>query len=201
MPTLYAWGTPNGHKPLVLLEELGVPYDLMKIDIGAGAQKEPAYLALNPNGRIPAFVDDDGVRVFESGAILLHLAEKHGAFLPKDAQGRAAALSWLFWQMGGVGPMFGQAGHFRLLKEPIPYAINRYTDEVKRLYAVLDARLAEAPYLAGDDYSIADIATFLWVRSPAYFGLDFSGLPNVARWVNANAARPAVKRALAVPFP
>jgi GST-like protein len=201
MLDLYTWGTPNGLKPIVLLEELGAPYDLKRIDISAGEQHAADYLAINPNGKIPAMVDGDaGVTLFESGAILHYLAEKHGRFLPKAADAKARAMAWLFFQVGAVGPMFGQAGHFASKGDDQAYAKKRYADEVKRIYGVLDKRLGEAPFLAGDDYTIADIATFTWVRKPDYFGLSLDAFPNVARWVGVIGEREAVKRALAVKF-
>lgn len=198
-PVLYAWGTPNGQKPLLLLEELGIPYDLVKVNIGTGAQRDPEYLKLNPNGRIPSLRDGE-TGVWESGAILLYLAERHGRFLPTEPQARLDAISWLFWQMGGLGPMAGQAFHFRLREEKIPYAIERYTDEVRRLLGVMETRLAEVPYLAGE-YSIADIASFPWVRGAPRIGLDLEAYPSVRRWLAAIEERPAVQRMLAVSFP
>jgi GST-like protein len=199
MIELYTWTTPNGVKPIILLEELGVPHRLIPIDIGKGAQKEESYLRINPNGKIPAMVDPEGgpITVFESGALLIYLAEKHGKFLATSGQPRAAALEWLFFQVGGVGPMMGQLGHFRGAKREDTYALERYTSEVLRLAQVLEGRLAGQEYLAGD-YSIADIATFPWVRAlPLYFGIDLAAYPHIARWVDAIAARPAVVRALA----
>jgi GSH-dependent disulfide-bond oxidoreductase len=193
MLKLYTWTTPNGIKPLIMLEELGEPYETHWIDIGKGAQHEPAFLAINPNAKIPALVDD-GLAVFESGAILIHLAEKFGRFLPNSAQERAQALQWLFFQVGGVGPMFGQLGHFLHAKESIPYAIERYSSESKRLYGVLDKRLAEASYLAGD-YGIADMATFGWAAAYARLQIDIALFPNVKRWVDQIGERPAVQRA------
>lgn len=198
-PTLYTWGTPNGQKPLILLEELGIPYDLVRIDISTGAQKAPEYVALNPNGRIPALVDEKGLRVWESGAVLLHLAETHGRFLPTDAQARLDTLSWLFWQVGGPGPMLGQTFHFRMRDEKIPYAIERFTDESLRLYTVLESRLASVPYLAGE-YSIADIANFTWMRNGPRMGIDMTRFPHTQRWIQAIEERPAVKRALEIKF-
>ncbi|MDP2311876.1 MAG: glutathione S-transferase N-terminal domain-containing protein [Pseudomonadota bacterium] len=199
-PILYAWGTPNGLKPVLLLEELGIPYELVKVDIRAGEQKRPEYLAVNPNGKIPALVDGER-HVWESGAILLYLAEKHGRFLPTEPQARLDAIAWLFWQMSGVGPMFGQAFHFRMRDEQIPYATARYADECKRLLGVMEARLAEVPYLAGAEYSIADISTFTWVRNAPRLGLDLADFPNTRRWLADIEARPAVGRMLAVTFP
>jgi GST-like protein len=201
MLDLYTWGTPNGLKPIVLLEELGVPYELKRINIAAGEQRAPDYLAINPNGKIPAMVDGDaGVTLFESGAILHYLAEKHGRFLPTAADAKARTMAWLFFQVGAVGPMFGQAGHFASKGDDQAYAKQRYTDEVKRIYGVLDQRLGEAKFLAGDEYTIADIATFTWVRKPDYFGLTLDTFPHVARWVGVLGERPAVQRALAVKF-
>lgn len=201
---LYAWSTPNGYKPILLLEELGVPYELIPIDIGKGQQHTPEFLRVNPNGKIPALIDEPGegqpaVSIFESGAILVYLAEKTGRFLPAEGPARYQTLSWLMFQMGGVGPMLGQAGHFLRASEKIPYAIERYVNEARRLYGVLDGRLGEAEYLGGE-YSIADIATFPWVRQPQYFTLSLDEFPNVKRWVEAIAARPAVVRALAAKF-
>lgn len=198
MLTLYTWTTPNGFKPLILLEELGLPHNVVPVNIGQGEQHRHDYLRINPNGKIPALVDEEGGQrtvVFESGAILIYLAEKAGRLLPKEGPGRYEALAWLMFQMGGIGPMLGQAGHFLRLPEKIPYAIERYTSEARRLYGVLDGRLGEAEYLAGD-YSIADIATFPWVRNPAFFGLSIEQWPNVLRWIEAIGARPAVQRAL-----
>lgn len=201
MLELFTWGTPNGLKPLLLLEELGVPFRLRPIDLTKGEQRAPAYLAINPNGKIPSLVDDEaGVTLFESGAILQYLAEKHGRFLPAAADARARTMAWLFFQVGAVGPMFGQAGHFASRGDDQAYAKQRFGDEVARLYGVLDRRLGEAPYLAGDEYTIADMATFFWVRDPARFGLRLEALPHVARWVADLAARPAVRRTLDVHF-
>jgi GSH-dependent disulfide-bond oxidoreductase len=202
MLKLHTWTTPNGYKPIIMLEELGLPHELIPVNIGKGAQHDPAYLKLNPNGRIPTLIDEEGERrtvIFESGAILFYLAEKTRELLPTEGDGRYQAMSWLMFQMGGVGPMLGQAGHFLRASEKIPYAIDRYVNETRRLYGVLDGRLGEAEYLAGD-YSIADIATFPWVQKPQFFGLSLDEFPNVKRWVEAIAARPAVQRALAVMF-
>jgi GST-like protein len=201
---VWTWPTPNGHKVHIALEELGLPYKVVPVNIGAGEQFSPEFLAINPNHRIPAIVDPDGpggqpLRIFESGAILIHLAEKAGKLIPKDAVGRVACLQWLMFQMGGVGPMFGQYGHFNnYAPEKIPYAIDRYGKEVKRLHGVLEKRLSEAEYLAGDEYSIADIATFPWLRFPERRGIDFTDFPSVRRWHDAIAARPAVQRGVAV---
>ena len=200
MIDLYAWGTPNGIKPLIMLEELGEKYELKRVDISKGEQKTDAYLAINPNGKIPSLVDHDAkVTLFESGAILHYLAEKYGRFLPTDAPAKARAMAWLFFQVGGVGPMFGQAGHFAK-REDSDYAKKRYFDETARLYGVLEKRLTQATFLAGDDYSIADIATFPWVRNPSYFGLSLDAFPALSDWVHRIAERPAVQRALAVKF-
>lgn len=197
---LYTWGTPNGLKPVILLEELGVPYTLKPINIGKGDQHEPAFRAINPNGKIPAMVDDEAsVTIFESGAVLQYLAEKYGRFLPTTTADRMQAMSWLFFQVGGVGPMFGQANHF-ITRDDSPYAKKRYLDEVERLYAVLDKRLGEAPFLAGTEYSIADIATWTWVRDPTRLGLSLDKWPHVAAWAARIAERPAVQRTLAIKF-
>jgi len=204
MIDLYTWGTPNGRKASIALEELALPYKVHPIDIGKGDQFKPEYLAINPNGKIPSIVDPDGpdgkpISVFESGAILIYLAEKTGKLLPKDARGRSVAIQWLMFQMGGVGPMFGQAHHFRrFAPEKIPYAVDRYTNETKRLYGVLDRRLKDAEFLAGD-YSIADIATYPWVARHEWQGVSLTEFPSVKRWFDALSARPAVARGMAVP--
>ncbi len=205
MIELHSWPTPNGHKVHIMLEETGLSYEVHPVDIGAGAQFDPAFLAISPNNKIPAIVDRDGpggrpISLFESGAILLYLAEKTGKLLPADPYGRWSAVEWLMFQMGSIGPMFGQLGHFKnYAPEKIPYAIERYTNEVGRLHRVLDRRLAAAPYLAGSDYSIADIAVWPWVRSASSKGEKIAAdLPNVRRWYAAIDARPAVQRGLAV---
>ena len=163
MPTLYAWSTPNGYKPLILLEELGLHYDLVRVDLTAQEQKTEAFLAINPNGKIPVLYDDlADLTITESGAMMLYLAEQHGRFVPSDARGRAATLSWLFFQMASVGPMMGQAAHFKSRQETSPYAWERYHDESRRILGVLDQRLADVPFLAGEAYSIADMATWPW---------------------------------------
>jgi GSH-dependent disulfide-bond oxidoreductase len=204
MIDLYTWTTPNGFKVSIALEELGLPYTVHPVHIGAGEQFKAEFLAFSPNNKIPAIVDHDGPSgrpfpIFESGAILLYLAEKAGALLPKEPEARWVAVQWLMFQMGGIGPMLGQTHHFRsYAPEKIPYAIDRYTNEAKRLYGVLDKRLAQVPFLAGD-YSIADIATFPWLRNPEGQGVDLAQYPHVARWREAIAARPAVVRGLAVP--
>ncbi len=201
MIDLYAWTTPNGYKPLILLEELGLEYRLYPINIGKGQQHTPGFLRINPNGKIPALVEGAGtadqIVVFESGAILIHLAEKAGRFLPTSGQPRATVLSWLMFQMGGVGPMFGQLGHFMMAKEQIEYALNRYRKETERLYTVLDGRLAEAEYLGGE-YSIADIATYPWAGALDRFGIPRESYPNVARWLDKVGERPAVAKAMGI---
>ena len=200
---VWTWPTPNGHKVHIALEELGLPYEVVPVNIGAGEQFRPEFLAITPNHRIPAIVDADGpggarVELFESGAILIYLAEKTGKLLPQHPAARLAALQWLMFQMGGVGPMFGQWNHFATYApEKIPYAIARYTNEVRRLHGVLETRLAQAEFLAGE-YSIADIATFPWIRNPAGRGIDLAEFPSVQRWHDAIAARPAVQRGVAV---
>jgi GST-like protein len=199
--TLYTAATPNGWKASIMLEELGLPYTVRSLDLGKLEQKEPWFLALNPNGRIPALVDHEAgdFAIFESGAILLYLAEKAGRLIPNDPKGRSTVTQWLMFQMGGVGPMMGQANVFvRYAPEKIPYAIDRYQKESRRLLEVLDRRLAEVPYLAGE-YSIADIATYPWVRGHAWAELDVSGLDHLHAWLARCGERPAVQRGLAVP--
>jgi GST-like protein len=204
MIDLYTWTTPNGRKASVMLEECGLAYNVHKIDIGKGDQFKPEFLAVNPNGKIPAIVDGDGpggkpISVFESGAILIYLAEKTGSkLLPADPRQRYAVLQWLMFQMGGVGPMFGQAHHFiRFAPEKVPYGIERYSKETRRLYGVMDKRLVEATYLAGE-YSIADIATYPWVARHEYHEVNLADFPNVKRWFDAISARPAVVKGMAV---
>ena len=202
---LYTWTTPNGRKASIALEELDLDYNVHPINIGKGDQHQPAFLAISPNNRIPAIVDPEGpdgapISVFESGAILLYLAEKTGRLMPTDARARVKAMEWIMWQMGGFGPMLGQAHHFRrFAKEQIPYAIERYTNESKRLYRVLNGRLAEAPYLAGDDYSMADIITYPWAARHEWHGVDLAKFPEVERWFGALSERPAVQLGMAVP--
>jgi len=204
MIELYTWTTPNGRKISVMLEELGLPYRVHPIDISKGEQFKPDYLALNPNGKIPTIVDPAGpsgrsIAVFESGAILIYLAEKTGKFLSSDPRARIEALEWLMFQMGGVGPMFGQTHHFlRAAPEPVPYAIERYQKETRRLYGVLDQRLSEAEFLAGE-YSIADIATYPWVARHEWQKVALEEFPHVARWYDAIGGRPAVMRGMRVP--
>jgi GST-like protein len=202
MIKLFFWPTPNGHKITLALEETGLPYRLQPIHIGKGEQFAPEFLAFSPNNRIPAITDyaPDGaaapVSLFESGAILLYLAEKTGQLLAPDPAGRREALQWLFWQIGGLGPMAGQANHFcRYAPEPVPYAIDRYTREAKRLYGVLDRRLSDRPFVAGDDYSIADIAIYPWIVQHELHRQCLDEHPNVHRWWKSVAARPATVRA------
>jgi GST-like protein len=201
MIDLYTWGTPNGHKIHIMLEETGLTAKVHPVDIGAGEQFKPDFLKISPNNKIPAMVDSEGpdgkpIAIFESGAILIYLAEKTGQLLPKNLHDRHIALQWLMFQVGGIGPMFGQCYHFRSsAPERISYAIDRYTNEVGRLAAVLEKRLALVPYLAGD-YSIADIATWPWVKGLTNFGFDFADFPAILRWKKAIAERPAVQRGL-----
>jgi len=204
MIDLYTWTTPNGRKISIMLEEAGLPYRVHPVNIGKDDQFKPDYLKINPNGKIPSIVDPEGpdgkpMSVMESGAILIYLADKTGKLLAKSGRDRYVALQWLMFQMGGVGPMFGQTHHFlRAAKEPVPYAIERYTKEKDRLYGVLDKRLGEAKYLAGE-YSIADIATYPWVARYEWHKTDLNAYPNVKRWFDAIGARPEVKRGMAVP--
>ncbi len=203
MIDLYTAATPNGWKASIALEEMAVPYTLHALRLDKLEQKEPAFLAINPNGRIPAIVDRDAgdFAVFESGAILLYLAEKTGKFLPADAKGRSRVVQWLMFQMGGVGPMQGQANvFFRYAPEKIPFAISRYQNETRRLYEVLDRRLGEAEFLAGD-YSIADMATWPWVSIHEWAGVAIDGLDRLQRWIKTVGERPAVQRGRAVPAP
>ncbi|MBE0530192.1 MAG: glutathione S-transferase N-terminal domain-containing protein [Rhodospirillales bacterium] len=201
MIDLYAWPTPNGFKISILLEETGLPYRVIPVDIGKGDQFKPDFLKISPNNKMPAIVDTDGpdgrpYPLFESGAILMYLAEKTGRFMPADVAGRYRVVEWLMFQMGGIGPMLGQAHHFRrYAPEKIPYAVDRYTNEAKRLYGVLDRRLGEVEYVAGD-YSIADMATFPWLRKPEGQGQNIDDFPNVKRWFAAINARPAVQKGL-----
>ena len=203
MIDLYTAATPNGWKVSIALEELGLPYQVHPIRLEKLEQKEPWFLALNPNGRIPAIVDrsNGDFPVFESGAILIYLAERTGRLLPLEPKPRSLVLQWLMFQMGGLGPMQGQANvFFRYAPEKIQYAIERYQNETRRLYAVVDARLADNEYLAGE-YSIADIATWPWVSIHAWAGLEIGDLPNLARWLEAVGKRPAVQKGRAVPAP
>ncbi len=204
MLDLYFWTTPNGYKVTILLEELGLPYNVIPVRIGKGEQFAPDFLKISPNNKIPALIDHcsfDGkpLALFESGAIMMYLAEKAGfRFMPADARLRYGVVQWLMFQMAGIGPMLGQAHHFRrYAKEPIPYAIERYTGEAARLYRVLDRRLGEAEFLAGD-YSIADMAVYPWLRPHKWQGQDIAAWPHLQRWYNTVRARPAVQRGLAV---
>lgn len=202
MLNLYLWTTPNGRKPLIMLEELGVEYNMIPVRLN-GEQKKPEYIAINPNGRIPSLVDqpDDGgepITVFESGAILIYLAEKFGKFLASEEPIRSTTMQWVMFQMGGIGPMFGQVGHFRGAPEHIPYAINRYLKESQRLYGVLEIRLAQAEYLAGDEYTIADMITYPWVYNLKKYEIDPVEFPNVKRWVDLVGSRPAVEKAMGI---
>jgi GST-like protein len=201
MIDLYSAATPNGHKVSIALEELALPYTLHALDLKQNQQKEPWFLAINPNGRIPAIVDraEDDFAVFESGAILIYLAEKTGQLMPQHLKGRSTVIQWLMFQMGGIGPMMGQANVFyRYFPEKIQPAIDRYQGESKRLFRVLDARLKEHEYLAGD-YSIADIANWAWVRTHNWSGVTVDDLPNLQRWLEAIRIRPAVQKGLAMP--
>ena len=204
MIDLYTWTTPNGRKVSIVLEELGLPYRVHAIDIGKGDQFKPEYIAINPNSKIPAIVDSDGpggapLRMMESGAILIYLADKTGKLLPHSGSARYAALEWLMFQMGGVGPMFGQTHHFlRAARESVPYAIERYTQETRRLYGVLNERLKRRDHLA-DGYSIADIATYPWIARHEWHQVDLADFPNVKRWFDALSARPAVQKGMKVP--
>jgi GSH-dependent disulfide-bond oxidoreductase len=205
MIDLYTWTTPNGRKVSIMLEECGLPYRVHKIDIGKGEQFAPEYLKINPNGKIPGIVDPDGpdgkpIAMMESGAILVYLAGKIGRFLPKSARGKYEALQWLMFQMGGVGPMFGQAHHFmRAKKDEVPYGTERYGNEAKRLYGVMDRQLEKNRFLSGGEYTIADIATYPWVARHEWHRVDLGEFPNVKRWYDAIGARPAVARGMAVP--
>ncbi len=201
MIDLYYWTTPNGHKTTMFLEEAGLPYTLCPVNISAGEQFAPAFLAVSPNNKIPAIVDhapvDGGapLSVFESGAILQYLAEKTGRFLPAGVRGRTEVMEWLFWQMGGLGPMLGQNHHFvQYAPEPLPYAIERYVKEAERLYGVLDDRLADREFLAGE-YSIADVACYPWIVPHRRQRVDIGEFPNVKRWFDAIRMRPATQRA------
>lgn len=202
MIQFYTWSTPNGIKVSIMLEEADIPYKLIPINIGAGDQFGPEFLRISPNNKIPAIVDPQGPEgkpfsLFESGAILMYLAEKHNILMPLDTAKRYTVIQWLMFQMGGVGPMLGQAHHFRhYAPEKIPYAVDRYTKEAGRHYGVINKRLGEAPYLAGDEYSIADIATFPWIRSYKRQGQELDDFPNVKRWFEEINSRPAVQRGI-----
>ena len=201
---VYYWPTPNGWKVTILLEELGAPYNVIPINIGKGEQFKPEFLKISPNNRMPAIVDHEPLggggplSIFESGAILEYLAEKHGKFLPKDTRGKYEVLQWLYWQMGGLGPMSGQCNHFRhYAADKIAYGINRYTDEVNRLYGVMNTRLADREYLAGD-YSVADMASWPWLVPYERMGQDLNEFPHLKRWFDTMKARPGVERGYAV---
>ena len=204
MIEVLTWPTPNGHKVHVMLEECALPYRVTPVDIGAGDQFQPQFLAVSPNNKIPAITDPDGpdgkpISLFESGAILLYLAAKTGKFLPATDRERFEVLQWLMFQIGSVGPMLGQAHHFRIYApEPITYAIDRYSNEAKRLYGVIDKRLARSPFLGGREYSIADIATFPWLRSWENQGVTLSDYPHLEKWYETIAARPVVQRGVQV---
>jgi GST-like protein len=202
MIELHYWPTPNGHKVTMLLEEAGLEYRILPVDIGRGEQFRPEFLRIAPNNRMPAIVDHDPsdggapVSLFESGAILLYLAEKTGRFVPTDLRGRAEVLQWLFWQMGGLGPMAGQNHHFsQYAPEKLPYAIDRYVNETNRLYGVLDRRLADREFVAGADYTIADMASYPWIVPHERQGQDLNDTPNLKRWFEAIKARPGTVRA------
>ena len=204
MIDVYSWPTPNGHKVHIMLEETGLKYRVHGINIREGDQFKADFLKISPNNRIPAIVDQNGpggkpLSLFESGAILLYLASKTGKLLPADLHARWTCVQWLMWQMGGIGPMFGQAHHFRSYsREKLQYPIERYTKESNRLVRILDRQLGDAAYAAGDEYTIADIAIFPWMRNPERRGIDFNEYPNVKRWFDELGARPAVKRGLQV---
>lgn len=202
---LYFWSTPNAYKVSILLEEIAMPYTVIPVHIGKGEQFQADFLKISPNNKIPAIVDDDGpdgqaLALFESGAIMMYLAEKAGSdLLPTNRREYYAVMQWLMFQMSGVGPMLGQAHHFRkYAPERIEYAVDRYTKEAQRLYRVLDQRLSESEYLAGDRYSLADIATYPWLRPYKWQGQDIAEWPHLQRWYSAIRARPAVQRGLAV---
>jgi GST-like protein len=204
MIEVYSWATPNGHKVHIMLEECGLPYRVHPVDIGQGDQFKPEFLAISPNNKIPAIVDPDGpdgapMSLFESGAILIYLAAKAGKLMPQSTRGKYEVLQWLMFQMGGVGPLLGQAHHFRIYApEKIPYAIDRYTNEARRLYRVMDKQVAHTKYIAGPEYSIADIAIFPWLRSWKNQGIDWADYPHLKGWFDEIAARPAVQRGVAV---
>lgn len=205
MIDLYTWTTPNGRKVSIMLEELGLDYRVHPVNIGKGEQFQPDFLKISPNNRIPAIVDGDGpggkpFALFESGAILIYLADKTGRFYPSEPVAHYTTLQWVMWQMGGFGPMLGQAHHFRrAAPEPIPYAIDRYVNEAKRLYGVIDKRLGEAEYLGGAEYTIADIVTYPWAARHEWHAVDLGEFPNVQRWYDQVGARPAVQRGMAIP--
>ena len=205
MIDLYTWTTPNGRKVSIMLEECGLPYNIHKIDIGKGDQFTPEFVAINPNSKIPAIIDSNGpdgkpITLFESGAILVYLAQHYQKLLPPDWRQLYHVFEWLMFQMGGVGPMFGQTHHFlRAAPEQVPYAINRYKKETDRLYGVMDKELATREFLAGNVYSIADIATYPWVARHEWHKTDLNQFPNIKRWFEEIGKRPAVQRGMAVP--
>jgi GST-like protein len=204
---LYTWSTPNGRKVSIMLEELALPYNVHPIDIGKGDQFGAEFVAIDPNSKIPAIVDSEGpdgkpYALFESGAILLYLADKTGRFLPQKKAGRFESIQWLMFQMGGVGPMFGQVHHFlRAAPEPVPYAIERYSKETRRLYGVMDKHFANHEWLAAGEYSVADMATYPWVARHEWHKVELADFPNVKRWFDAIGSRPAVQRGMQVPTP
>jgi len=204
MIEVYSWPTPNGHKVHIMLEECSLPYRVIPVDIGAGNQFQASFLAISPNNKIPAIIDPDGpdgkpISLFESGAILLYLSGKTGKLLPIATRAKYEVLEWLMFQMGGVGPMLGQAHHFRIYApEKIEYAVNRYTNEARRLYGVMNKRLAASTYIGGPEYSIADIAIFPWLRSWKNQGIDWNDFPHLKGWFDEVAKRPAVQRGLEV---
>ena len=204
MINLYSWATPNGHKVHIMLEECGLAYRAIPVNIGSGEQFSPAFLTISPNNKIPALIDPDGpdgqpISLFESGAILLYLAAKTGRWLPEDLRERWEVLQWLMFQMGGLGPMLGQAHHFRIYApEKLPYAVERYTNEARRLYGVLDKRLAKSRYIGCGEYSVADIAVFPWLRSWKNQGIDWADYPHLKGWFDEIAGRPAVQRGVEV---
>ena len=200
MIDVYTWTTGNGRKIPIFLEEAGLAYRLHMVDVNNGEQWKPEFVAINPNSKIPAIIDEDGpggkpLTLFESGAILIYLAEKTGKFIPKDPADRYLTIQWVMFQMANIGPLLGQTHHFRAKAPDNTYGVKRYTDEATRLWKVLDKRLGEAPYLAGTDYTIADMATYVWLRNPKNQGQSIDDYPNVKRWFDAIDARPAVKRA------
>jgi GST-like protein len=205
MIELYTWNTSNGKKPQIFLEEVGAKYNTHPVNIGKGEQFKPEFVKINPNSKIPAIIDTDGpgggpFTLFESGAILMYLGEKFGRFFPQEPRKKWETIQWLMFQMGGVGPIFGQAHHFRRqAKEQVPYAIERYTTETRRLWGVLDKRLSEAPYVAGGDYTIADIAIFPWCARYEWQGVALEEFPNAMRWYRSIEARPAVQRGMELP--
>lgn len=205
MIELHYWPTPNGHKITMFLEETGLEYEIHPVDIGAGDQFKPEFLAISPNNRMPAIIDRDpadggeAISIFESGAILEYLADKSGQLIPTELRGRMKVLEWLYWQVGGLGPMLGQNHHFtNYAQEKIPYAIKRYQDETLRLYGVLDKQLEGRPFIAGENYSIADIACYPWIVTGDYHGMNMEKLPNIKNWCDAIAARPATQKAYAI---